>query len=90
MNWRGGELVKVPPHHTSQTCCWCGHVSKINRRSQSRFVCEACGLEINADHNAAINTKTLGQRGLACGSNPAGGRKQEPPGNGDKVPVLAA
>lgn len=63
LSWRGGELIKIPPQHTSQICSGCGHVSKTNRRSQSRFVCEACGLEINADHNAALNIKTLGQRG---------------------------
>ena len=80
LSWRGGELVKVPPHHTSQACSRCGHISKGNRRSQSRFVCEACGLEMNADHNAAINIKTLGQRGLACEANPARDRQQELPG----------
>ena len=90
LNWRGGQLLKIPPQHTSQTCSRCGHVSKTNRRSQSRFVCEACGLEINADHNAAINIKTLGQRGMACGSNRTSGRKHDLPGNGDRVPVLAA
>jgi putative transposase len=89
LSWRGGELVKVKPHYTSQTCSWCGHVSKNNRKSQSLFVCEACDLEMNADHNAALNIKTLGQRGMACEANPAGGRQQEPPGNGDRVPVLA-
>jgi putative transposase len=89
LSWRGRELVKVPAHHTSQTCSGCSHVSKTNRRSQSRFVCEACGLEMNADHNAALNIKTLGQRGMACEANPAGDRQQEPSGNGDRVSVLA-
>ncbi|MFP4168693.1 MAG: RNA-guided endonuclease InsQ/TnpB family protein [Desulfonatronovibrionaceae bacterium] len=88
LNWRGGKLVKVPPHHTSQTCSGCGHVSKMNRKSQGRFVCERCGLVINADHNAAINLRTLGQRGMACGSNRTSGRKQELSGNGDIVPAL--
>ncbi len=90
LKWKGGELVEVPPHYTSQTCSKCGHMSKNNRKSQSRFVCEACGLEINADHNAAINIKTLGQRGMACKANPTGGRQQEPPGNGDGVPAPIA
>jgi len=89
LKWRGGELIKIPPHYTSQTCSECGHVLKTNRKSQSRFVCEACGLEMNADYNAARNIRTLGQRGMACGSNRISGRKQEPPGNGDRVPSLA-
>ncbi|MFO7932075.1 MAG: transposase [Desulfosalsimonas sp.] len=88
--WRGGDLVKISPRNTSQTCSACGHMSKNNRKSQSRFVCEECGLEINADHNAAINIQTLGQRGLACEANRKSGRQQEPSGNGDRVPGLAA
>jgi hypothetical protein len=61
----------------------------LYKRVMLPFVCEACDLEMNADHNAALNIKTLGQRGMACEANPAGGRQQEPPGNGDRVPVLA-
>lgn len=91
LSWRGGKLIKVPPHHTSQTCSGCGHVSKTNRKSQSLFVCEACGLEMNADHNAAINIHTLGQRGInACGDEGVlSSLKQELSGNGDRVPGLA-
>ncbi|MFO7931439.1 MAG: RNA-guided endonuclease TnpB family protein, partial [Desulfosalsimonas sp.] len=88
--WGGGALIRISPHNTSQTCSACGHMSKNNRKSQSRFVCEACGLEINADHNAAINIQTLGQRGLACEANRTSGRQQELSGNGDRVPGLAA
>lgn len=53
----GCEVVAVPPHYTSQRCSACGHVDKGNRTSQSEFRClrEACGHEINADLNAAIN-----------------------------------
>jgi len=87
--WKGGELLRVNPANTSVTCSRCGHVSSDNRKSQSRFECEVCALEINADHNAAINIKTLGQRGLVCGSNRTSGRKQKLPGNGDRVPVPA-
>jgi transposase len=54
----------LDPPYTSQTCSGCGHVSKNNRKSQSKFVCENCGLTIHADHNAAINIHTLGQRGI--------------------------
>ena len=88
---RGGELVRVSPRDTSQSCSRCGHVSKSNRRSQSRFKCTACGLEMHADHNAALNIATLGQRGRnACGDEGLpSSMKQEPPGNGDKVPAPA-
>lgn len=87
LSWRGEELVKVPAWYTSQRCSRCGHISKNNRKSQSHFVCESCGLEIHADLNAAINIHTLGQRGInACGDEGLpSSLKQEPPGTGDIV-----
>jgi IS605 OrfB family transposase len=51
----GNPLKRVNPAYTSQTCSGCGHCEKQNRKSQSKFVCEACGLSLNADINAAIN-----------------------------------
>ena len=53
--WYGSHVEVVDPKHTSQTCSSCGHVSKGNRTSQSKFKCECCGVEYNADHNAAKN-----------------------------------
>ncbi|MCD8517729.1 MAG: transposase, partial [Burkholderiaceae bacterium] len=41
--WLGGEVIKVNPQHTSQTCPCCHHVSKDNRTTQSRFRCVQCG-----------------------------------------------
>lgn len=60
---KGGRLVKVSPRYTSQACNACGHVSKKNRKSQSRFECEACGHTDNADVNAAKNIKVRGMTG---------------------------
>lgn len=53
LEWSGGSLVEVPAQYSSQTCssCWC--VDKKSRRSQSLFVCVACGHSGNADVNAA-------------------------------------
>jgi putative transposase len=89
--WQGKELVKIPPAYTSQTCSACGHVSKNNRKSQSKFVCEKCGLTIHADHNAAINIHTLGQRGInACGDEGwPSSLKQEPSGMSNLLPIPA-
>lgn len=39
--WRGGQVLAVP---TSQRCACCGHTAKENRLSQSKFVCQACGV----------------------------------------------
>ena len=81
LDWKGGELVEVNSRYTSQMCSCCGDVAKENRRTQSIFECQDCGHEENADINAAKNILTVGQTGMACGSNRVGGRKQEPAGN---------
>ena len=52
--WAGKELVEVAPHHTSQTCSGCGTVNGEARKGKS-YSCRACGLIMDADHNAALN-----------------------------------
>jgi putative transposase len=37
--WLGGEVIKVSPQHTSQTCPDCLQVSKDNRVTQPKFKC---------------------------------------------------
>lgn len=51
----GLPFVKVDPSYTSQRCSQCGHISRFNRKTQAKFVCEHCGFSMNADINAAIN-----------------------------------
>ena len=51
----GGTLVKVNPQYTSQKCSRCGHISKENRKTQAKFICEKCGNTLNADYNASLN-----------------------------------
>ena len=62
----GGQLIKVPPHHTSQTCPCCSYKAKESRKTQSRFVCENCGHAANADDVGALNILARGHRVLAC------------------------
>lgn len=50
-----GKIIPVDPRHTSQTCSKCGVTDASSRRSQSEFVCVACGYADNADLNAARN-----------------------------------
>lgn len=78
--WNGGILVAVPPHHTSQTCPDCGHVSPESRRTQARFQCVGCGYRNHADVVGAINILERGLRLLACGELAQSGHsvKQEP------------
>ena len=77
----GGRLIIVPPQYTSQACSRCGFVDAGNRRTQAKFRCLKCGLELNADFNAALNILAAGLAVTACGAGtPAA--KQEPPGRG--------
>jgi IS605 OrfB family transposase len=89
LDWLGGELIVVNPKYTSQKCGVCGYTSSENRTSQANFVCEACGYAANADINAAHNILAAGHAVLACESNCASGRKQEPLGLGNLVPACA-
>lgn len=65
--WLGGDVLAVPPHYTSQRCSCCGKVSKDNRKTQARFACVSCDVEISADLNAARNILAAGHAVLACG-----------------------
>ena len=58
------DLITVNPAYTSQQCSHCGHVDKHNRESQAIFVCQSCGMRMNADVNAAINICERGIRHL--------------------------
>jgi putative transposase len=80
VSWNGGMLLVVPPHHTSQTCPCCGHVSKDNRQTQAKFLCVECDYENHADVVGAINVLERGYRLLACGESVQLDRsvKQEP------------
>jgi putative transposase len=64
-DWRGGMVLKVPPHHTSQTCPCCHHIAKENRLTQAEFVCVKCGYSNNADLVGAINLLAKGHTILA-------------------------
>ena len=80
VQWNGGILLAVPPQHTSQTCPACGHVSKENRQTQTKFLCVYCDYENHADVVGAINVLERGYRLLARGESVHSDRsmKQEP------------
>jgi len=50
---KGFLFQKVEAAYTSQTCSNCGTVDKENRKGEL-YKC-VCGIEMDADHNAAIN-----------------------------------
>lgn len=49
----GVPLVFVNPAYSSQECAECGHIDRLNRTSQARFVCRSCGVVAHADRNAS-------------------------------------
>jgi len=62
---KGVPIVMVPSPYTSQTCSDCGHCEKKNRKNQSAFVCLSCGFAANADHNASLNIRNLGDQSIS-------------------------
>jgi putative transposase len=49
----GRTVFEVDPRCTSQTCAGCGLVDAASRISQAEFICTNCGLQLDADVNAA-------------------------------------
>ncbi|MFF7062074.1 RNA-guided endonuclease TnpB family protein [Pseudomonas sp. NPDC008258] len=62
--WKGGSLIAVPAHYTSQTCPCCVHVSSDNRQSQAKFSCVMCGYSEHADLIGAMNILARGMQKL--------------------------
>ena len=56
----GVPVTIVDPRNTSRQCAECGHIDKRNRKTQSEFLCVACGHSSNADDNAARNISGKG------------------------------
>jgi len=55
--------VAAQPANTSRECPKCGHTHADNRKSQSVFLCVACGHTENAD---LVASKNIRERGLKC------------------------
>jgi putative transposase len=56
----GRSIIKVNPARTSSTCSRCNKIKKDLDLSIRTYRCEFCKLEMDRDHNAAINIKRLG------------------------------
>ena len=70
--YAGRELVKVNPSYTSRTCSGCGVILMEKLATYRLFVCQACGLVVDRDRNAArnIEERAFG-RSQARGEEPA-------------------
>jgi putative transposase len=59
--WYGATLIVAPRSFPStRLCSRCGHLHGEIPLSQRVFHCEACGLEMDRDLNAALNLKAYG------------------------------
>ena len=56
-------IERKSPSYTSQRCAECGKIDRRNRRAE-RFKCVECGVEKDADVNAAQNLAYLGLAGV--------------------------
>src|SRR5438132_9242132 len=87
---RGIQVVKIDPRHTSQICSRCRYQHRSNRRSQSLFLCRACGYQLNADYNASINirAKHLASVGTFFAGGPSSSGLSQPPQGELQAPAL--
>ncbi|KNY60786.1 transposase, partial [Escherichia coli] len=51
--WRGGQVLAVPPVHTSPRWAFCGPTPKENRLSPRQFGCQVCGYTAKPGGNGA-------------------------------------
>lgn len=65
---RGGMATPVISAYSSQECSVCHYTDRKNRPDQRTFLCQVCGLEAHADHNASVNlSRRVGDKALqAC------------------------
>jgi putative transposase len=83
--WAGTRLVQADPFYpSSKTCSACGTVKAKLTLSARVFHCEACGLRIDRDLNAARNLAALVNE-VVAGSGP----ETENARGGDARPGLA-
>ena len=54
--WYGSQLLVASRWYpSSKTCSWCGAVKAKLALHERTYHCDACGLAIDRDRNAAIN-----------------------------------
>jgi len=57
----GTEVIVAPRFYpSSKTCSGCGNVKDTLLLSEREYLCDACGLQIDRDLNAALNLRSLG------------------------------
>lgn len=73
--WNGGRLLVADRWYpSSKTCSGCGTVKTKLALSEREYECEACGLVLDRDVNAARNLAALAAQFDTAGSGPVAGR----------------
>ena len=62
----GKKIIEVEPANTSKMCSDCRNIKENLTLADREYKCEACGLALDRDHNAALNIYRLGMS-LAVG-----------------------
>ncbi|MGH9136923.1 MAG: IS607 family element RNA-guided endonuclease TnpB [Acidimicrobiales bacterium] len=75
-HWYGSALVVADRWYpSSKTCSACGERKPSLRLAERTYTCDACGLVIDRDRNAAVNLARLGEnQQRPAGSGPVAGR----------------
>jgi putative transposase len=73
--WNGGRLIVADRWYpSSKTCSGCGTVKTKLALSEREYTCDACGLVLDRDLNAARNLAALAAEYDTAGSGPVAGR----------------
>ena len=73
--WNGSRLLVADRWYpSSKTCSGCGTAKTKLALSERTYHCEACGLVIDRDHNAALNLAALVAQFDTAGSGPVAAR----------------
>jgi putative transposase len=85
--WYGPKLLVVGRlYPSSKTCFSCGAVKAKLALHERTYHCDACGLAIDRDRNAAINLARLSEHAIGVKSRPAGSGPVEGRGASQKTP----
>ena len=85
----GVVVVLVDPRYTSQQCSGCGNIMHDLKLSDRIYHCNACGLTIDRDLNAAINMKRKGMEKLEEPMNVGRGTPEITPVEIGSIPARA-
>lgn len=78
-DWYGSRLVIADRFFaSSKTCSGCGVIKESLRLSKRVFDCDACGLSLDRDENAAINLRRFGLDEIGLLPLPEGLREETP------------